>query len=145
MKLHSKYHGTREYTEKDVITFEKGLPGFLDLKKYILFPAEENDVFSILHSTENDSLGFVIVSPFLVEESYEFNIDDEDLKNLKIKDKSDIVIFAIVCLSKNVKDITVNLKAPIVINKKEGLGRQLILDSEEYEVKHPLLKEKSKC
>ncbi|MDD3223532.1 MAG: flagellar assembly protein FliW [Clostridium sp.] len=145
MKLYSKYHGTKEYDEKDVITFEKGLPGFLDLKKYILFSVEDNNIFSVLHSIDNLEIGFVVVSPFLVEKDYEFNIDDEDLKKLKITDKKDIIVLTTVCLNKNVNDITTNLKAPIVINKKQQLGRQLILDKEEYEVKHPLLKEKSKC
>ena len=54
MKLNTKYHGVKEYEEKDIINFKKGLPGFEGLKKFILFPVEDNDVFSILHSVEND-------------------------------------------------------------------------------------------
>lgn len=36
MKLYTKYHGTKEYDEKDVIDFPKGLPGFKDLKIYYI-------------------------------------------------------------------------------------------------------------
>jgi flagellar assembly factor FliW len=33
----------------------------------------------------------------------------------------------------------VNLKAPIVINMDKKLGEQIIIDKEEYKIKHPLI------
>lgn len=32
MKLNTKYHGCIEYEEKDVIYFQKGIPGFERIK-----------------------------------------------------------------------------------------------------------------
>ena len=65
MILNTKYHGTKEYTDEEIIFFQKGLPGFENRTKFILFTLDENEIFSILHSIEDPALGFVLVSPFL--------------------------------------------------------------------------------
>ncbi|MDF2882741.1 MAG: fliW [Clostridiaceae bacterium] len=139
MKLNTKYHGIKNYEENDIITFEKGIPGFDNFKKFILFDVENNDVFKVLHSIENNEIGFLVVSPFDVDKSYEFNIDDDTIYYLKIKEPSDAMVLSTVTLNSKVKDITINLKAPIIINFHEKLGQQIILDNEKYEVKHKLI------
>ncbi|MDF2504152.1 MAG: fliW, partial [Clostridium sp.] len=106
------------------------MPGFLDLKKFVLFPVEENDFFSVLHSVENSSIGFIVVSPFNIKKDYEIELNDAVLKELNIKEEIDVLIFNTVTLSSEVTKITSNLKAPIVINIKDRLGEQIILNDE---------------
>lgn len=141
MELNTKYHGTIEYSEEEVIQFKKGIPGFQDLKKFIMFPVEENNLFSVLHSIENNSIGFIVTSPFNVEKDYEIELSDVVLEDLNIKEEKDVLIFNTVTLSSDVKNITSNLKAPIVINIKDRLGEQIILNDEKYDIKYPLFKE----
>lgn len=141
MKLCTKYHGVREYEESDVITFNNGLPGFENLKKFIMFSMEENNIFSMLHSIENMEIGLVLVSPFYAMKDYEFKLEQHEIEELKIKDKADIIVLTTVCVNNDVKKITTNLKAPILINIKERIGKQLILDDEKYSIKYPLLRE----
>lgn len=141
MKLNTKYHGAKEYEEKDIIEFRKGLPGFEKLKKFILFPAEENEVFSILHSIEDEELGIVVVSPFLFMKNYEFDLNEERTKELEVEGHEEVLVLNTVTLNSKIKDITINLKAPIVINIKKKLGEQIILDNPNYAIKHPLFSE----
>ncbi len=141
MKLYSKYHGVKEYSENDIINFKKGLPGFKDLKKFILFPIEANNIFSMLHSIENTEIGLVVVSPFYVMKNYEFNLEDNEKLALEIENEADVVIFSTVSVNNDVEKITTNLKAPIVVNIKKHLGEQLILDDEKYLIRQPLFKE----
>lgn len=141
MKLKTRYHGTIEYDEKEVIKFEKGLPGFEELKKFIIFPVEEDSPFNILHSIEDDEVGFTVVSPFYVDSGYEFNVDDDKIKGLKIKGYDDLLILCTLTLNSDIKKITANMKAPIIINIKEKLGEQIVLDSEKYLIKYPVFKE----
>jgi flagellar assembly factor FliW len=138
MKINTKYHGVKEYKEEDVITFNKGLPGFESLKDFILFSVEENDLFSILHSTENEEVGLVVVSPFSVVNDYEFKLSDNKTQELGINSPEDVLVLSTVTLSSKVEDITANLKAPIIVNIKAKLGEQIILDNDGYKVKHPL-------
>jgi flagellar assembly factor FliW len=141
MELRTKYHGIRFYEEKDIITFKKGIPGFEDLKKFIIFTAEENKLFYILQSIEDMSVGIVLVSPFNVAKEYEFKLDDSKLKELNIKSEEDVLVLNTVTLNSKLEDITVNLKAPMVINIKEKVGEQIILDNIDYPIKYPLFKE----
>jgi flagellar assembly factor FliW len=141
MKITTKFHGTREYTEEDILTFKKGLPGFEQLKKYILFSVEHNEVFNILQSIEDDTIGLVVTSPFEIVKNYEFKLEDNVIEKLDIKESTDVLVLNTVTLSSKPENITVNLKAPIIINIKEKLGEQIILDKEQYKVKHPLIKE----
>lgn len=140
MKVNTKYHGEVEYEEKDVITFKKGLPGFEGLKKFILFPVEDNEVFSVLHSIEDENTGLVVTSPFNVLKDYEFKLDEEKMKELQIESHENVIVLNTVTLSSAVENITMNLKAPIIINIKMQLGEQIILDNPEYLIKYPLFK-----
>ncbi len=139
MKINTRYHGEREYKEQEVIYFKNGLPGFEKLKKFIFFPIEENGLFNILHSIEDEEIGIVTVSPFEVSKNYEFRLDDDTIDKLKISSPEDIMVIVTVTLHSKVESITVNMRAPIIINIKQKLGEQIILDNDSYSIKHPLI------
>ena len=143
MELLTKQYGTINYDKEEIIEFRKGLPGFEDLKNFLLFPVEENNIFYVLHSIENTYIGFIVVSPFDFIKDYEFKIEDEKLKELNISSQEEVKIFNIVTLNSKFQKTTVNLKAPIIINTKLKLGEQIIIDNEKYFIKHPLFKEGS--
>jgi flagellar assembly factor FliW len=141
MKITTRFHGTKEYEEKDIITFSKGIPGFENLKKFILFPVEENEVFNVLQSIEDVDMGLIVISPFEIVKDYEFKLEDNLIERLNIREPQQVLVVNTVTLNSKVENITVNLKAPIVINIKEGSGEQLILDTAKYSIKHPLIQE----
>lgn len=141
MKFNTKYHGEREYNKEDILTFKKGLPGFENLREFIIFSVEENELFSILHSIEDEEVGLVVISPFLVFKDYEFKLDDEKLEELNIKSPEEVMVLNTVTLGSRLEDITTNLKAPIIINIKGKQGEQIIIQDDKYLIKHPLFKE----
>ncbi|WP_298840788.1 flagellar assembly protein FliW [Clostridium sp.] len=143
MELVTKYHGVHKYSDEDVIVFKKGLPGFKELKRFIIFPLEKNEVFSILHSIEDIEIGLVMVSPYAVIQDYEFKIPDIYVQELEVVKPEDVLVLTTVTLSSDIKNMTTNLKAPILINIKEKLGEQLILDNGKYKIKEPLFTIKS--
>ncbi|NFM18294.1 flagellar assembly protein FliW [Clostridium sporogenes] len=143
MDLNTKYHGYIEYEERDVIYFQKGIPGFEELKKFIVFPVEDNDVFSVFHSIEKEDIGIIVTSPFNIEKNYEIQLEEEQIKNLKLQDEKDTLVLNTVTLNSDIDKITANLRAPIVINIKEKIGEQIIINSDKYKVKHPLFKEEA--
>jgi flagellar assembly factor FliW len=141
MEINTKYHGTKTYEAEDIIDFKRGLPGFETLNKFILFSVEENEVFNVLHSIEDETIGLIVVSPFSIIEDYEINLADNVVEALKIKKEADVMIVNTVTLNSELKNTTVNLKAPIIININERLGEQIILDDGKYSIKHPLIQE----
>ena len=145
MKIDTKYHGIVEYKTEDIIEFKKGVPGFNELKKFIYFPIEDNEMFSVLHSIEDSEVGFIVTSPFNVIKDYEIKLDDEIIKRLNIEKESDVLVVNTVTLNSKIENITVNMCAPIIINIEKNLGEQLILNNPRYVVKQPLFKGEEGC
>ncbi|MBS5825186.1 MAG: flagellar assembly protein FliW [Clostridium argentinense] len=141
MELNSTHHGVIKYNEEDVIFFKNGLPGFENLKKFIIFPLKDNDSFTVIHSIDED-LGIILISPFMVKEDYEFKLNENVIDELKITEPTDVMVYTTVTLNSNIEKITTNLKAPIIINRFSKLGKQIIIDNESYKIKEPIFKEK---
>ncbi|NME82799.1 flagellar assembly protein FliW [Clostridium sp. SM-530-WT-3G] len=141
MVLVSKIHGEIEYEHKDIITFEKGILGLEDLKKFLLVKLEQYEPFYLLQSIEDEDIGFILACPFDFYNQYEFDLKEDLIERLDIKNQEDVTIFTTVTLNSNVSKITTNLKAPIIINISNKLGEQIILDKEKYQIKHPLMRE----
>ncbi|MBN2853892.1 MAG: flagellar assembly protein FliW [Clostridia bacterium] len=123
----------------DIITFEKGLYGFESIKNYIIIDNQENP-FKWLHATD-DEVCFVILDPRHVDESYDFEVDDQMLHFLGADETTEFLLFCIVVIPEEIKDMTINLKSPIIINKSNNKAIQLILDEEQYAVKHKIVSE----
>lgn len=137
----SKIHGTIEYENENIITFKKQIPGFDGLSKYILVDLKGYEPFKLLQSLEDDEIGIIVTSPFEFIGDYEVNLSKEIIDRLCIKEKKDVSIVTTITLNTDHKKITTNLKAPIIINKDNQFGEQIILDNSKYEIKQPLIKE----
>ena len=141
MKFISKIHGEIEYVQKDIITFNKGLPGLNQLKKFILLDLQEYEPFKLLQSLEDDEIALIVTSPYEFFNDYEIKLSEETIKNLYIDSPNQVMIVTTVTLNSDVKKITTNLQGPIIINTSNNLGEQIILDNSKYKVKSPLIKE----
>lgn len=139
MELITKQHGTFTYNEEDIIIFKKGIMGLENLKKFIIADIKENPVFKILQSIEDEAVGLIIISPFEVKNNYEVELKENLTENLSISSQKEVILYNTVTVNSDVHKITVNLKAPIVINMDKKLGEQIIIDKEEYKIKHPLI------
>lgn len=128
------------FMDQDIIRFNKGIPGFEDLKKYIIMDIEENRDFKVLQSVEDKDIGFVVTVPFMFYEDYEVNINDDIIKRLEIENEEDVLILSIVTINEDIKKSTINLQAPLIINMKTRLGEQYIDQRERYKIKSPLIK-----
>ncbi len=100
-------------------------------------------MFLVFHSIENEDIGIIVTSPFNIEKDYEIQLEEEQITNLKLQDEKDALVLNTVTLDSDIDKITVNLRAPIIINIKEKIGEQIIINSDKYKVKHPLFKEEA--
>lgn len=139
MEILSPVHGKITYNEDEIINFEKSIPGFNGVQRFILKEIADTS-FKLLQSIDDVNIGFVVISPFEVEDKYEINLSKEVIKTLAIKEATDVLLYSLVTLNSKVEKITVNLKAPIVININNKKAEQFIIDKEKYKIKHPLMK-----
>ncbi len=123
MKIKTDQFGEIEFDEDLIITFNDGIIGFENLKKFILI-TEEDGLFYWLTSIEEPGIVFPLFPAAMLEEKY------------PAEDGYDV--FGIVKLSKEIAEITINLKAPIYINHKEKIGFQKIIDNDKFEIDRKL-------
>jgi flagellar assembly factor FliW len=138
MNIVTKYLGEIKIDKEQVIYFENGLPGFSEEKEFVFLPLSEDGLFSFLQSVTNKALAFITTNPFLFHKRYEFELTDADQKLLNIKNSNDVFVQVIVTLNETLEDSTANFKAPLIINNKEKIAKQVILDTY-YESKHKLI------
>lgn len=148
MVLNTNHLGEIHYTEQDIIAFEDGIPGFESNKKFIFLPSGDDAFpFHYLQSIEEADLAFIVTDPFLFEPTYDFEISDADAKKLGVEgldDLSHVMILSVVNIPENIDATTMNLMAPILINKEVNKGKQIVL-AEYDETRFPLFSKKEEA
>lgn len=131
MIIETESLGNVEYDENSVIKFEDGLYGFGGMKNFVLimYPFEGLP-FHYLQSVDDTRLSFVVTSPFLFVENYEFDIPDDTLEKIGVTKTEDMDIYSITVIPDEIKETTINLKAPLVINRTNNNAMQYIIDDE---------------
>ncbi|QTH42293.1 flagellar assembly protein FliW [Cohnella sp. LGH] len=120
------------------IHFKEGLPGFEAYKAFNLFENESNKPFGTLQSTDQETISFVVVDPFLFFKDYEFDLAETSCQELQIRQAEDLLIRSIVSIRGEAGEASVNLVAPIVVNRTNREGRQVILTNTRYSTRHRL-------
>lgn len=144
-ELETKQLGIIKYDETEVIHFAKGIPGFEEDKEYILLRYDQAQPFFLLQSIQSSDFAVVTGQPWFFLNNYEFDLSENDQKDLRINDNvDDLIVVNVIVLCEDPHKITMNLRAPIIINTKEKLGKQIILEKEEYPVKYYLFQKELK-
>ncbi|MFN3412167.1 MAG: flagellar assembly protein FliW [Exilispira sp.] len=129
--------GSFNVDKSQLIFFEEGLFGFEHIKEYYLIDANLAP-FMLLQSIEDETLGFIVCDPFIFFPDYEFDLVDEAKDKLKLEKSSDLLVLVIVTLSDKIDDVSANLVGPIVINIKNHMALQYIVNNPNYNTKHYL-------
>lgn len=141
MLINTKFLGNIEIEEKNIISFEHGLPGFNTLHDFVLLPVDGNIALTYLQSIQQTKICFILMNPFLIIEDYDIDISEETVANLEIKKPEDTCLYSTLTITENIKDITANLAAPIVINTINNKAVQEVLNDSKYEIKYKLYRE----
>ena len=137
MTIKTNQLGDIEISEDDIIQFQHGIPGFPGLTQYvIIYPNQDDDVFSYLQSVENSEVSFVLVHVNELIPDYSPIVDKEYLMDLGAFKDEDLLMYNIANIPNNIREMTVNLRAPIIVNPLTCKGKQVVANNEEYSVKH---------
>lgn len=114
-----------------------GLLGFENIKTYSLTSPPDQEPFSWLTMSTGEGLAFLVLPPAFVLNDYAPDLSHDDVNFLEIRHPDDAMILNIVKLRPN-GTATVNLKAPIVINRHTMIGKQVVLSQSAYAINHPI-------
>ncbi len=138
MLVKTKHFGEIDLTEDKILTFENGIMGFEDHKKYTILydsSAETRPAVSWLQCCDIPELALPVVSPLVVKDDYNPIVEDELLKSLGNLTDDNLVILLTLTVPSDKTKMSVNLKAPIIINADNRMGAQVVAENPDYEIK----------
>ncbi|MCT4543232.1 MAG: flagellar assembly protein FliW [Vallitalea sp.] len=137
MLVETKYFDKVEVEDSRIINFEHGVFGFSEYHKFVVL--YENEILCWLQSIEDRDVVLPMICTPLVFPKYTPEVDDEIILSIgDMKQDNYLSIFTIMVVPSDIEKMTTNLKAPIIINNNTKKGIQVILESDEYEIKHNL-------
>jgi flagellar assembly factor FliW len=136
--IQTKYHGEIEMNKEDVFHFEKGIPGFLDEKEFIILPLSDDGSFSVMQSVATPYVAFVVASPFQFFQEYDFQLEDSIVEELDLKSEKEVMVYSILTVADPFEKTTANLQAPVIINTMNRKAKQVILNNGNYKTKHSI-------
>ena len=143
MKVETSRFGTIDISEKEIVRFPEGLYGFEKESEFTLLPFNPNveSPMEWMQSLKSDHLAFVVTDPYLYLPDYKLKLSEEDKKRVELEEDDLFLTRAIVTIPENYSEMTVNLIAPLVINKEKGVAKQFVLTNMDYDTRHYLLPE----
>ena len=138
MQIETKTMGKIEISEDRIIRIPQGLFGFEEYSDFALVDSEYHPLLW-LQSLQDSNLAFLLIDPFLISNDYEADIDDKELARIAIEDPADVVVFTIVTVPGDGGPVTANFQGPLIINKKNHLCMQAILEGSRWTTKHNII------
>lgn len=144
-KINTSRFGELEIDEKRVIHFKDGIPAFEDEKEFIILPYDEETPYYFMQSLKTPDLAFLLTVPFLFFPNYTFEIDDDTMEELDIKEKDKLLYYTLITIPNfSIRYMTTNLLAPVVINTKNMKAKQVVLEKSRYTTKERLFPDENK-
>lgn len=143
MKLNTARFGEISVDPEHIIEFPHGILGFEEYHKFVILE-QENSFFQFLQCVDQPELSFVVIMPELICADYQVDLEPSYVDELNFETAEDGKILAIVTVPENVAEMTANLQAPIVVNMKQRLARQIVLMDGKYHTRHNVLAEYQK-
>lgn len=140
MKANTRLFGEIEIQDEKIIQLDQGMIGFPELKHFTLIfdsDREEKSVIMWLQSMDDGDIAIPVIVPAELLPDYNPTVDNELLENLGTLTPENTYVLVTVTVPKDIEDISVNLKAPIVINTDTNKGCQLIVE-DDYAVRYKI-------
>ncbi|MDR7434386.1 MAG: flagellar assembly protein FliW [Armatimonadota bacterium] len=137
MRIQTKHFGTQEIDEGKVLEFPEGLPGFEDLHRWALLAATPGPILW-LQALDSVDACLPVVEAFGLFPDYEVSLNVQDTALLQLNDPNEGMVFVVLTIRGQPLQVTANLLAPIVVNPKRKVAKQVILEGSPYSTRHVL-------
>ena len=141
MEITTRVFGKIEIDDNKIIHFPSGIIGFPDMTDFALIhDSEKESVCAVrwLQSMQEPEFAMPVMDPLVVVPDYNPEVEDELLKPIGELNPESILVLVTMTVPKVIKNMTINLQAPIVINADEKKACQIIVDTDKYPVRFPI-------
>ena len=133
MVVNTRIFGEITISDEKIIEFPGGIVGFPDLNKFALVHDSERtdgSSLSFLLSLDEPAFAMPVMDPHIVKPDYNPMVEDDLLTAIGELKPDDTIVLVTVTVPHEIKKMTVNLMAPIIINAADKKGAQVILEGD---------------
>lgn len=141
MIIQTERFGELHIEEEVLIDFPEGILGFEALRQFVLVAREHDRGFAFLQSVEQPDLAFVVTDPLGFRPDYRPLLADADRAVLQWDGEAPLQVLTILTVPEDVRDITANLLAPVVIHVEKRIGRQVVQENTSFSTRHRIVDE----
>jgi flagellar assembly factor FliW len=124
MKIHTTRFGSIEIEPDDILFFRNGLLGFEDCRHWVLLADADNSAVAWLQSMQHADVAMPVVSPRRFVADYQVRLEPNDVDVLQLSSVEQAYVLGVVSRDDDV--LTLNLRAPLVINLDRRIGCQVV-------------------
>ncbi len=141
MKANTRLFGEIDIQDDKIIKLKEGIIGFPDLQNFTLIYDEEKEGkegkggVKWLQSMDDPEFAMPVINPLDVKPDYRPTVSEEGLKSLGEMPEDSTFVLVTITVPKEIEKMSVNLKAPFIINMENLHGVQLIVE-DDYPVKY---------
>ncbi len=128
MQVNTTRFGIIDVAEKELINFPWGIPGFEELKSYILLEYK-NGPFQWLQSVEEPTVAFVVCPPDFL--GLEYSVPDSKTKLIELEKAEDLLVLNIVSFNRDKGAMRFHVKSPLLFNVSSRVGYQWSMEADE--------------
>jgi len=133
------FHGLRDVPAADLTTFVAPLLGFDNQREFALLQTESGPLCWMQSLTVKRTC-FCVLDPSAAGCDPDVAVSAEDVADIGASGaEDDVQVLLVVVLNEDPKKMTVNLRAPILRNRKTGKAKQVVLDDPQLPLAMPLL------
>ncbi|HYO23940.1 MAG TPA: flagellar assembly protein FliW [Lacipirellulaceae bacterium] len=124
MDVTTSRFGKLQAPPSDILHFEQGLIGLRECRRWIVLADAENPALGWLQCLDDAEMALAVVSPRRFVPDYQLRVSKQDLAPLGLASVRDAQVVVIV--SRHAEGLSLNLRAPLVINVASRRGRQVV-------------------
>ncbi len=129
MQIKTTHFGPVQIEAEDILLFPQGLVGYPNARHWVLLADGENSSLGWLQSASDAELAVPVVSPRRFVANYQVRVSRRELAPLGVEDHRELHVLSV--MSRNESQLTINLKAPLLINLESNLGRQVVVNDDQ--------------
>jgi flagellar assembly factor FliW len=124
MEVTTSRFGKLQAAPSDILLFEEGLIGLRNCRRWVVLADAQNAALGWLQSIDDGDAALGVVSPRRFVPDYQLRVSRQELAPLGLATAEGAQVVVIV--SRHAEGLSLNLRAPLVINVEARRGRQVI-------------------
>ena len=142
--IQSQALGEIEVELSAALAFAEPMAGFPQCERYALIAhvrpdGGEDTAVAWLQALDAPFHAFVVTDPWVVVADYAPEISDGDAEELGLTSFQDARVFGILTVPGTPKEMSINLRAPVVVNVAKQVAKQVVLLNDAYPTRHVLV------